>query len=128
MPSSTLPRAWHDRWRELALWAAVLAGPIVFLVLLETNYVLAYVACETRRTWFLHLAALVALALVGGAGWLAWQHGPPEDSENRTPPVTPETTETRARWMATAAVVTCLFFVLVILATEIPVLVLHVCD
>ncbi len=67
MVSSTSHRAWHDPRRERALWTGVLAGPIVFLVLLQTNYVLAYVACETRQTWFLHLATAAAVLLVAAA-------------------------------------------------------------
>ncbi len=97
-------------------------------MLLEANYVLAYVACETRQKWFLHLTMLIALAAVAGAGWMAWRHGPPQDTQARSYAHTPETTETRARWMAIAAVASCGFFIIVILATEIPVLVHNVCD
>jgi hypothetical protein len=128
MASSTSHRAWHDRRRELALWTGILAGPIVFLFLLEANYVLAYVACETRQKWFLHLTTAVALGVVAGAGWVAWRNGPPDDSQRRSYARTPETTETRARWMAIAAIASCGFFLIVILATEIPVLVHNVCD
>jgi hypothetical protein len=127
MPSSTSPRAWHDVWRELALWIGVLTGPVVFLTALEVNYVLTYVACETQQTWFMHAAVLVAAALVGASGWLAWTHGPAHSDRRPTPPATPETTENRARWMSIAGVLTAAWFVLVILSFEIPVLVLGPC-
>ena len=128
MASSTSVPAWHDRRRWAALWIGLLTGPLVFLTLLETNYVLSYVACEARTRWFLHLAALVALLLVAAAGWLAWTHGPAEPDERHSRPATPETTESRARWMSLAGVMMCAWFALVILATEIPILVLRQCQ
>ena len=78
MRSSTSSPDWrdaHDRRRVLALWAGVLTGPLAMLTLLQVNYVLSYVACETRQTWFLHLGTVVAVALVGAAGAWAWQAG-----------------------------------------------------
>jgi hypothetical protein len=123
-----LPRVWHDAKRELALWTGVLAGPVVFLALLETNYVLAYVACERRQTWFLHVAVVGAILLVAAAGWAAWRAAPAADDQRRSGAVTPETTESRSRWMSLAAVASCAWFILVILAIEIPILVHQVCD
>jgi hypothetical protein len=105
----------------------VLGGPVVFLVALEVTYVLTYVACETRRTWFMHLSILVAVILVCASGWLAWTHGPAHSDRRPTPPATPETTENRARWMSIAGVVTAAWFTLAILSLEIPVLVLGPC-
>jgi hypothetical protein len=128
MPSSISPPAWHDPARTAALWAGVLTGPIVWLVLLEVNYVLTYVACETGHKWFMHTAVLVALALVATAGYLAWVNGPPDDPEISTPPVTRETAEQRARWMALYGVVSSIWFFIVILANEIPILVLRACE
>ena len=128
MPSSTSPRAWHDVWRELALWTGVITGPLVFLMVLEVNYVLTYVACETRQTWFMHVAIAVGVAVVGASGWLAWRHGPAQSDRRPTPPTTPETTETRARWMSIAGVVTAAWFTLAILSFEIPVIVLGPCQ
>lgn len=128
MPSSTSRHAWHEPARVAALWAGMLTGPIVWLALLELNYVMSYVSCETRHTWFLHLAVVVAVALVAVAGSLAWRFGPPEDSQDRTAPVTRSTAEVRARWMAAAGVGSSSWFILVILAMDIPVLVLRTCQ
>ena len=128
MASSTSVPAWHEPRRWAALWTGVLTGPVVFLALLQTNYVMSYVACEVRTRWFLHLATLVALLLVGGAGWLAWTNGPAVPDERRSDAITPETTESRARWMSMAGVMLCAWFMLVILATEIPILVLKQCQ
>ena len=92
------------------------------------NYVLSYVACESRQKWFLHAAVAVALALVAGAGYLAWVSGPPEDTQDRTAPVTRSSRRSRARWMALAGLGLSLWFILVILAMEIPILVLRACE
>jgi len=51
-------------WRLAALWTGLLAGPVVWAALLETNYALSYVACEQRRTWMLHLSTAVAILLI----------------------------------------------------------------
>jgi hypothetical protein len=133
MPSSTSRHGFRDAHqprRVLALWTGVLAGPLVWLGLLEVNYVLSYVACETRQTWFLHLATAVAAALVAGAGFCAWRagHGPAELPEPLTAPVSADTCDARTRWMAHAAVASSAWFILVILSMSIPVVVLGTCQ
>jgi hypothetical protein len=128
MPSSTSRHAWHDSRRTLALWTGLLAGPVLWFTVLEANYVLSYVACESRHKWFLHAANLAAIAAVAAAGLLSWRSGPAEDSEQPTPPITRQTSENRARWMSIAGVTLSLWFILVILAMEIPILVLRTCE
>ena len=128
MPSSTLRPAWHDPARIAALWAGILTGPIVWLAMPELNYVLTYVACESGHKWYLHVVVLAAMALVATAGYLAWIYGPPSDPEVNPPPVTRETAEQRARWMALYGVASSVWFIIVILANEIPILVLHACE
>lgn len=133
MPSSTSRPAWrdaHDGRRVFALWAGVLAGPLVWLTLLETIYVLSYVACETRQTWFLHLSVAVAVALVALAGVCAWRagRGPLDLPEPLTPPISRETCDVRTRWMAHLAVATSIWFILVLLSMAIPVIVLETCQ
>jgi hypothetical protein len=113
-----------------ALWLGMLAGPLAWAALLETNYVLSYVACEQRHTWMLHLAAAVALALVAGASALTWRAAPPalHFEREREPSTDPaETAVIRARFMAIGGLALCAWFALVILAMEIPVLVLKPC-
>jgi hypothetical protein len=114
----------------LALWTGVLAGPVVWLVLLEANYVMSYVACETRQTWFLHAATAVSVVVVAVAGLWAWSqgHGPGDLPEPLTEPVSPETCDSRSRWMAHAAVGSSAWFIIVILAMEVPVIVLRTCE
>jgi hypothetical protein len=116
--------------RVFALWTGVLAGPVVWLGLLEANYVMSYVACETRQTWFLHLATAVSVVLVAAAGLWAWSqgHGPSGLAEPVTDPVSPDTCDSRARWMAYAAAGSSAWFIIVIVAMEVPVIMLRTCQ
>ena len=127
MPSSTLRRASHDSRRAATLVASVLAGPLVWLALLEVNYVTSYVACEQRSDWMLHAASIVALVLVALAGRAAWRArtaGPTD-----TPTVSQdETSALRARFLAHAGMLMCAWFIVVIIATEIPVIVHQPCQ
>jgi hypothetical protein len=120
----------HERWRVLALWTGALAGPLVWLTLLEANYVMSYVACEKQQTWFLHAATGVAVALVAAAGLWAWSagHRPRDLDEPLTPPVGAGTCDSRVRWMSIFAAAACAWFILVILAMEVPILVLRTCQ
>ncbi len=130
MRSSTSRHASHDRRRLAALWSGLLAGPVVWLVLLEVDYVLAYVACETRRTWFLYVAGLAALLLVAGVGYWAWRAAidDPLQPDRATPPLGEETALERVRWMVMAGIIFSVGFALLILSMQIPIIVLRVCD
>lgn len=130
MHSSTGRPVSHERWRLTALWAGMLAGPIVALMLQELNYVLSYVACETRQTWFLHLSAFVAIAAVAAVAVWAWRasDGHPLSDEHPTDPLSDETRRQRARWMSGFGVAMSLTSILVILSMEIPVVVLRTCQ
>jgi hypothetical protein len=131
MPSSTLRHESFDAGgRITTLWIGVLAGPLCWSALLETNYVLSYVACEQRQTWMLHVAAALALMLVAGAAALTWRAAPHGLSYEReragsTDPV--DTAIIRAQFMAIGGLALCAWFTLVIIAMEIPVLVLKPC-
>ncbi len=130
MPSSTLRPVSHERWRLAAIWAGVLTGPIAWLALLEVNYALAYMACETRSTWFMHLAIGVALVLVAAAGYAAWiaSFGSGLSDQAEAPPLSDETRIQRSRWMSLAGVAFSLWFIVVILAMEVPLVVLRECQ
>ena len=131
MPSSTLRHGSFDAGgRITTLWIGMLAGPLAWAALLETNYILSYVACERRQTWMLHLAAAVALALVAGAAVLIWRaapHGLSYEREREASSDPVETAIIRARFMAISGLALCAWFGLVIIAMEIPVLVLKPC-
>ena len=128
MPSSTLPRGSFDGgWRLLGLWAGLLTGPLAWAALLQINYVLGYVACEQRESWMLHLATAVALLVVAAAAVAAWRAAPAmgaDDHESADPHVG---SLLRARFMAMGGLALCAFFAIVILATHVPVVLLHPC-
>jgi hypothetical protein len=108
-----------------ALWAGLVAGPLAWAALLEVNYVLSYVSCEHHRTWMLHAATVAALLLTAGAALAAsrtWR-----DTLRRSGAETGANGNGRAWSMAVGGIAMCLWFVLVIVATEIPVLVLRPC-
>lgn len=105
----------------------MLAGPVVWAALLETNYVLSYVACESRHTWMLHVATAAALLLIALAALGAWRAAPAAASEDASTFEARETALIRARFMAIGGLALCGFFAIAVLATEIPVLVLHPC-
>jgi hypothetical protein len=115
MPSSTLDRASLEGTRLASLVIGVLAGPIVWAALLEVNYTMSYVACEHRQTWMLYASAIVGLALIGLAALGAGRVEPLRD-------------ESTARFLRIFALAFCAFFAFVVLATEIPVVVLHPCS
>jgi hypothetical protein len=131
MPSSTLRHGSFDAGgRITALWIGVLAGPLAWSALLETNYVLSYVACEQRQTWMLHLPVAIALVLVATAAVLSWRaapHGLSYEREREASIDPGDTAIIRARFMAISGLALCAWFALVIIATEIPVLVLKPC-
>ena len=118
MPSSISSPAWADARRSglrlAALWSGLLTGPLVWLALLELNYVLSYLSCATRHVWFLHAPVAAALLLVSASGLWAWRTGgaSPHDRE---------------RWMARAGAVMSVFFLLVILSFEVPIVMLRPC-
>ena len=130
MPASTSPPVSHETWRLASIWAGMLAGPIVWLVLLAFNYMGAYVACETHRTWFLHAAVVVALVLVAMAGVLSWRArlGPAAIDDHVTMPLSDDTHVQRSNWMAVAGTALSAWFLVVILAMEVPILVLRECQ
>ncbi len=115
----------------MSLWTGLLAGPVVWLMLLEFNYGGAYVACETRSTWFLHTATIVAAGLVAVAGFIARRarhESPLNVPDDPAPPLNDITRVQRSQWMSVAGLGTSAFFILVILAMEIPLLVLQECQ
>lgn len=130
MPSSILHRASREpreRRRDLILWLGVLAGPVVWLTMLETNYVLSYVACELRQTWFLHAATVVSLALVGVAGAASLAEAKRERGAPHALTKAHMRSDTRTIWMAWAGVAMSAWFAIVIVVTELPVMILPPC-
>jgi hypothetical protein len=58
-----------------ALWAALLAGPVVWLLQFQTNYTLVPVLCRSgAKNVALHAVFVVALLLVALAALVAWRN------------------------------------------------------
>jgi hypothetical protein len=115
--------------RMAGQWIGVLAGPLVWAALLETNYVLSYVACEQRLGWMLHLATAAALTIVASAAVIAWRVAPSlgYDLEREASTNPADTAVIRARFMAMGGLALCAWFAVAIVATDIPAMVLKPC-
>jgi len=125
MASSTSPHESSEpRRQNTAAWVGIAGGPLAWAALLQTNYVLSYVACEQRQSWMLHVATAVALVLVGVAA-VAARRASPTQTEGRDE--SGDVHVQRQRFMALAGLALCAWFAIVILATGIPALVLHPC-
>jgi ABC-type enterochelin transport system permease subunit len=120
MPSSTSFRDSADQpgtpARLIVLWTGVLIGPLAWLGVLEANYVLSYVACDTQHRWYMHAVVALAVVLVAIAGSAAWRQSRTVESAETT------------TWLAIAGALMSAFFVIVILATDIPVLAFRPCQ
>lgn len=121
-PASSEPRS-----QLLALWAGILAGPLAWAALLQTNYVLSYVACEQRESWMLHVATGAALLVVAAAAFTAWRAVPALGEEAHETANPDAARALRVRFMALSGLALCAWFAIVIVATEIPAVVLHPC-
>jgi hypothetical protein len=110
------------------LWAGVLVGPIMFLAALEANYVLAYVACERHQSWMIHLASLAAIVLVALAGLGAWRAGVPGRELEQPTTDLVRTTMDLTRFMAYAGITLSVWFIIAIIALEIPPTILRPCQ
>jgi cytochrome c biogenesis factor len=75
----------------------------------------------------LHLATVLALAIVGAAAFAAWRAAPSLQVEEHANEDAAGTSLQRRRFMALGGLALCAWFAIVILATEIPALVLHPC-
>jgi hypothetical protein len=111
-------------WTLALLWAGLTAGPLAWAAQLEVNYILSYVACETRTTWMLHLSTAIALVVVGFGALAARRAWPAASADTQA---AGDTALTRTRAMALSGLVLCAWFALVILATDVPALVLRPC-
>jgi len=119
------PREPEIERRDVLLWLAVLAGPFAWALTEQMSYMLTPTACDSGRHILLHLVSFLMLliALAGAAlGWSRFKAFPDGSTEKGDPE------GSRIRFMALSAAVSCVFFALVILATEVPNLVLRVCD
>jgi hypothetical protein len=86
----------------------MLAPPMIWALHQQLSYALTPSACEARAEWWLHALTVLALLAVAGITFLAW-------GEHQRIPY-----ESRSRFLAASGVGSGLFFLIVILATELP--------
>lgn len=109
----------------LSLWAGVLMGPVVWLALLEVNFVLVPWACAAGANWPMYVTTFSALASVAGGAALSfrdWRDAGrewPEESEGVIP---------RSRFLAAGGLLLNVFFLLAIVAHALPNLILGACQ
>ena len=107
-----------------ALWAGVLTGPILFLVLLQVNYLLTMWSCSAGVRWPLHLATLIVLAvtvLAGLGAYRMWHRAGREWSDNAGGG------RARARFLSSLGLLTSSLFATVILAQWLTVMLMDPC-
>jgi hypothetical protein len=121
-PESPPPE--HSPVSDLALWTSVLSGPFVFLLNLETSYVMVDWACNTGNDWAVHVVHLVSLliavagTLLGFSLWRRAGSGWPDTGGG---------SDSRARLLAALGALGGVAFVVSIIAQWIPVMVLGTC-
>ena len=113
----------------MALLTGVLAGPLLFLGLLEFNYVSSYVSCEMQQKWFLHAATVTTVLLIAGAGWRAWQAGAETLRQQQATGegINFQIDHNWVGWLTLLAVLSAGSFVVLALALGVPGLVLPPC-
>jgi hypothetical protein len=111
--------------RDLALWAGLLAGPIVWLFSFEAKYALAPWACTFQAKIGLYLVSLAALVLCAASGVLAWRQW---TELGREWPGGGGGALPRSRIMAIGGVLMSAMFFLVVLAQAIPEVLLQACE
>jgi hypothetical protein len=98
----------------LALWAGLLAGPVVWLLQFQTNFTLVPLLCRSgARNVALHAVFVVALLLVAAAGLVAWRNfraaGGTTEGEDEAGVIP------RTRFMSALGLcVACMFFVVIL--------------
>jgi hypothetical protein len=94
--------------RDVLQSLLMLAPPMVWALHQQLSYALTPSACEARAEWWLHSLTVLAVLAVAGVTFLAW-------GEHRRLP-----DESRSRFLAASGIGSGLFFLVVILATELP--------
>lgn len=96
------------------LWVVALLGPVVWLLQLQVNYLLAYWVCRSGSRLIYPLVGLVALAVLAWGGWLSARfrrEGEQEEMDDR---------RGRIMLMTRSGIFGAGFFGLLVIATSIP--------
>jgi hypothetical protein len=105
------------------LITGVFVPPLVWLMHLQANYALASWACRPGHRYVSVLVVVVAVVLTAGAGALAWRSWPSDE------PVAGEPQRIEGgRLLALLALASSLSFLVVLVASAIPIFILRPCD
>ncbi|HEX2204586.1 MAG TPA: hypothetical protein VHG91_14840 [Longimicrobium sp.] len=96
-----------------ALWFAVLAGPLAWMLGLNAGYALVRVACAKQEMLLLHAVSLATLLLALAGGFVAWREW---GRAGREWPGEGGGTLSRSRFMAALGLLASALFSLVIVA------------
>jgi hypothetical protein len=117
MPSSTLHRGSLNTRLLGVLLAGVLGTPVLWLMTLQSGYVLAYQACDDRsRSWVL-VPTVAAIAIAALAGAIAWRGHRQADAERMPMP-----------FVGRLAIGMTALMVIVLIASAVAPAILHPCD
>ena len=108
----------HDRW----LVTAFAAGPLAALFNLGVSYALTPESCQRGTKVWLHASAVLFVLVALGAAFIARRVG------TRFPALSTDPLIERTRWQSMAATILALASVLLIVAMEIPNVILRSCD
>jgi hypothetical protein len=106
-------------------WIGILGGPLVWLVFLQLNYMLAPSACLSQNKVMLGIVTVVALfgtVAPAFAAWRAWHHTGATGQTEEGGAIG------RSRFMALSGIGLSARFALVVLASAIPIIFLGACD
>lgn len=111
--------------RDLALWTGILTGPIVWLISFEALFALNPWACIFQTKLTLYIVSIVAFALSGASGLLAWRQW---NQLGREADPRGGDALSRSRIMAFGGVILSTLSCLIIVAQAIPELILEACQ
>jgi hypothetical protein len=109
----------------VALWTGILAGPVAWLLQMQTGFALVPWACATGHVFVLHLVTLAGLLIAAAGALVAWRDWRrfgkewPKGKGGR---------QMRRRFMAVLGLLTSVLFFFVILAQGIPSFILNPCQ
>src|SRR5215212_7318089 len=108
---------------SLALWVGIFGGPVVWLVQLQTLYMLVPWVCTSGNHWVLYVASGLFLVLAALPTIIAWRCKQRFDSGFRD-----SAGSGRRKFMARLGLLMSTLFLLVILAQAIPSFFLNPCQ
>ena len=104
---------------SIALWSAILSGPVAFAVTLQLRYALVQWACMNHSSWVLVAIAAALLLLPIGGAIVCWRFSPAPDDDR---------IGGRVYFMAIGGFILNCAFILAIIANAIPDFFLRACD